>query len=1730
MPLSKQALVVKNNTNFPNNNTGYITPALLREFNTDMIDAMQLTQSMSEYAVLSGSNTFIGNQTITGDLNVSGVISASILHVQTETASVIYSSGSNQFGDELTDIQTLSGSVKIEGQLLINGIPLSSGSAAVDTGSLVTTASFNAYTQSTDLRLNSLETNSASVNVSIANINTTTASLSNSITNINSFTQSQAALNGTFATTGSNTFTGNQVIDRAYKLFTNGVYWTDMTAGFNNLEIINQGGGNLDFASLNGGRMRVVNTPLQLTGSTLSSNSDISTSANVYGANLTASAIPAGTISSSAQISALGFVSSSVTASSLITASLSGQTLTFTKGDNSTFGIILPDVSGSDITALNQFTASQLLINTGYNTFTSSTNTSISSLNQFSASALVSISNINSTTASLNSSVSQLNVSSASQQISIDNLNAATSSYITESETASFARTNVDNNFTANQTFTNITAVSASFTYVQTLYETASVIYSSGSNQFGDELTDVQILSGSVEVEGSLTVNGIPVLTSSVDISGLVTTASFNAYTQSNDDKVNSLINATGSYATTGSNTFVGEQRIFNNQLLRFTNNGTFSGDSGSRLSVDAFTGMQFRNFSNNDMLFEQFGTASLGFYNYNGGIALTGSSTTIQGVNFIPFSASLDARILAATINTGSFATTGSNSFNGSQIITGSITTTQDITISGVKFGFGNPAGTSSIAIGNNALANNTGNANVAIGNGVLQQNTTGIQNMAFGFDSLQQNTIGDGNTAIGTAAGRDNQTGNENVFIGWISAYNAGDVSQNTIIGARAATAVKSNNNTIIGHQAANQITSGSSNTIIGQNAATNISSGSSNTIIGQAAGAEVRGGSGNTFIGHTSGYNTSGSNNTFIGPYQGKGDESGVIVLSDGAQNLRAIYNSGWVFTGSVDIQNTLTASLQQGYVWVGDSTGRTTLVATSSFGGGGTIDTASFATTGSNTFRGDQTVSGSVNIINFANGEVDTLKMLPYLSSSTFNGNRDTILTARQAITIDGINYQLAPTSPVNIILGATNPAVSASSLVSGSNNIISNGTNFNTNAANIEANNSYISVFPSTRIPAYAPVRFTNSNVNAAITAINNTNGLSASFAAGFAGYSSFAGQAAVSVNASGIFSGMVINPNSSSISLAQSVNAGNLTITGNKLNPNISASSFTIANTLNLGTTTLIDLASGSYSSGNTSFARNLYGGVVTATNISASTTFGNLQNTIIFGSNLIVTGSDGTVVGNGGSAFFGRFNINDGITNRTSNTVFAVGAGTAVGANARTPLWVGVDASVNVTGSLRVSGSLIVNGIDIVSGSGGSINTGSFATTGSNSFNGNQTISGSLRVSGSTTLEGTTTFIDRNGSSNNNIYLGDNSFGSAIGNTFSIAMGVQSMRFASGSTENIALGSNSLLRTTGSKNTAIGSNAMENNTTGNENLAIGINALNKNTTANFNTAIGNNALQFNTTGGNNFALGQVALNQNTTGTQNVAIGVGALFNNTTGVKNIAIGNDAGINASGSNNTYIGDEAGGNITGSNNVIIGRFSGTSGQVLDNNIILSDGQKNVRAQYSGSWELKSDTSVSGSLTVQSGSSFFANGNKQFNVGAFSSLVTQSGSAGVSQSVNFEVTDKSEGVSIASNNRITLANSGTYSITFSAQIKADGGQDTIWMWLKKNGTNVANTSTKIIGKNGEETVLTVNYVVDAAASDYYELAWENLNGYGDLLYEPSSGNYPAIPSVILTVTQVR
>jgi len=176
-------------------------------------------------------------------------------------------------------------------------------------------------------------------------------------------------------------------------------------------------------------------------------------------------------------------------------------------------------------------------------------------------------------------------------------------------------------------------------------------------------------------------------------------------------------------------------------------------------------------------------------------------------------------------------------------------------------------------------------------------------------------------------------------------------------------------------------------------------------------------------------------------------------------------------------------------------------------------------------------------------------------------------------------------------------------------------------------------------------------------------------------------------------------------------------------------------------------------------------------------------------------------------------------------------------------------------------------------------------------------------------------------------------------------------------------------------------------------------------------------------------------------------------------------------------------------------------------------------------------SGSQIITGSLDIKGNVNIASGSSFYRWGNKLFNYGAFYDTRTQSGSANVSQSIQFNSTDYSEGVSISNNTRIVLANIGLYNIQFSAQIVDTGaGDSTIRIWIKKNGQNVPNSTGRIFLKANQEVIASWNYVVPATSpNDYYELVWQSTDADARILYEAASGNYPAIPSIILTVTQV-
>jgi hypothetical protein len=137
---------------------------------------------LSGSLIVSGSATTIGATTLSGSLNVSGsitstsTITAQTLVVQTITSSVLYSSGSNVFGNSLSNTQVMTGSVGITGSLTLNNIAIPTSASLASTylpltgGTLTgalggTTAAF-----STSVTINGAAT-SGKLNIQTANDN-----------------------------------------------------------------------------------------------------------------------------------------------------------------------------------------------------------------------------------------------------------------------------------------------------------------------------------------------------------------------------------------------------------------------------------------------------------------------------------------------------------------------------------------------------------------------------------------------------------------------------------------------------------------------------------------------------------------------------------------------------------------------------------------------------------------------------------------------------------------------------------------------------------------------------------------------------------------------------------------------------------------------------------------------------------------------------------------------------------------------------------------------------------------------------------------------------------------------------------------------------------------------------------------------------------------------------------------------------------------------------------------------------------------------------------------------------------------------------------------------------------------------------------------------------------------------------------------------------------------------
>lgn len=379
---------------------------------------------------------------------------------------------------------SFTGSFKGDGSQLTN-LP------QTNTGSLLTTASFNAYTQSNDQRVSSLETNSASVNisvsalntftasqstasivtsitnlntfsasalVSITNINSTTASLNTSVSALNTFTASQSTASINTSITNLNTFSASALVSISNINSTTASLNTSVTqlnasSASQQVSIDNLNAATSSYiTTAQTASMSVATASVALAVSTSISTQNLQHFVTFIDNSTGTQAIyvdggikynPNQDLLLVSNISSSGYISgSSLNLTGTLTASLASGYVWVGNGSNVSSLVATSSFIDNQVTSasFNAYTSSTNIRLNNIETTTASLNTSVSNLNTFTASQ---------STASLVTSITNLNTFSASALVSISNLNTTTASLNTF--TSSVVLLNANNRITGSQ-------------------------------------------------------------------------------------------------------------------------------------------------------------------------------------------------------------------------------------------------------------------------------------------------------------------------------------------------------------------------------------------------------------------------------------------------------------------------------------------------------------------------------------------------------------------------------------------------------------------------------------------------------------------------------------------------------------------------------------------------------------------------------------------------------------------------------------------------------------------------------------------------------------------------------------------------------------------------------------------------------------------------------------------------------------------------------------------------------------------------------------------------------------------------------------------------------------------------------------------------------------------------------------------------------------------------------
>lgn len=134
-----------------------------------------------------------------------------------------------------------------------------------------------------------------------------------------------------------------------------------------------------------------------------------------------------------------------------------------------------------------------------------------------------------------------------------------------------------------------------------------------------------------------------------------------------------------------------------------------------------------------------------------------------------------------------------------------------------------------------------------------------------------------------------------------------------------------------------------------------------------------------------------------------------------------------------------------------------------------------------------------------------------------------------------------------------------------------------------------------------------------------------------------------------------------------------------------------------------------------------------------------------------------------------------------------------------------------------------------------------------------------------------------------------------------------------------------------------------------------------------------------------------------------------------------------------------------------------------------------------------------------------------------------------------------ITFNTTDFAKGFSRGSpTSRIVASASGLYNFQFSAQISSGSSSaKKLWVWPRVNGVDIPNSNSEVtVAANNAAEVIAWNWVLSLNANDYFQIMYATDDTNVQIVATAATTGAvgtatfarPAVPSIILTVTQVQ